>query len=335
MPITLFQRKDSPYYWGRGTYLGQFICRSTKTDKKHLAHKIVQKWHEEIERSHISDPQGRGTFLAAAVSYMQAGRDSRFMAPLIKEFGEWALNDITQADIDDYASKIYPNPATRNRQIYTPISSVFKHAGINRFFKRPKGAGGRRLEYWFEPDELFKMFEAADEIDREFGCLIKLLAYTGCRLGEALNLLCKHVNLQTQEAFVPKTKNGRPRIMYLPQPLIVALSNHPRGINRSERVFSKWAAAAPLRFPLYALHNMVAERAGVVLNERCSFHKYRHTFATLLRRAGTDSRGLVATGAWKNEGSASRYAHVRFSEVVEMVNKLPGATVGTKLGTDD
>jgi len=49
-----------------------------------------------------------------------------------------------------------------------------------------------------------------------------------------------------------------------------------------------------------------------------------HTWATWMRRyGGTDVRGLVATGNWRNERSAARYSHVVSREEWDRVDNLP------------
>jgi integrase len=54
-----------------------------------------------------------------------------------------------------------------------------------------------------------------------------------------------------------------------------------------------------------------------------NFHTFRHTFATWMRRAGTDVQGLVATGNWRDARSAARYAHVVPREEWQRVDDLP------------
>ena len=74
MPIKLIPPRKgfSPYCYGRGTYLGVFVNRSTKTDRLPLAKRVIKQWENEIERGRFAADKGP-TFLSAAVSYMQAG----------------------------------------------------------------------------------------------------------------------------------------------------------------------------------------------------------------------------------------------------------------------
>jgi hypothetical protein len=67
-----------------------------------------------------------------------------------------------------------------------------------------------------------------------------------------------------------------------------------------------------------------AEAANVTLPEREAFHIFRHTYGSWMRRYGrVDPKGLVATGAWKSEQSASRYAHAVVSEEAQKSDMLP------------
>jgi hypothetical protein len=55
-----------------------------------------------------------------------------------------------------------------------------------------------------------------------------------------------------------------------------------------------------------------------------NFHSFRHTWATWMRRyGGLDTGGLVATRNWRDERSASRYAHAVTSEEWDAVERLP------------
>ena len=55
-----------------------------------------------------------------------------------------------------------------------------------------------------------------------------------------------------------------------------------------------------------------------------NFHTFCHTYGTWMRRyGGRDTKGLVGTGRWKSEQSASRYAHVVPGEDAMAAVRLP------------
>lgn len=325
MPIKLIppRKGKTPYWYGKGSYLGVAVDRSTKAVRKSIAAKVVAKWEREIEGDTFA-VKGEPTFLSAAVSYANAGGDRRRgTARLNAHFGERPLREITQDAIDAAAHELYPHAtaATRNREVYTPVSAILKHAGVKFELRRPKGARGRVLVGWLWPEDAERLFMAADKQGAEFGLLCRFLCYTGLRLSEGLRrFTIDGLRLSEGFAFIPKTKNGNPRPVHLPPHIVAALANHPRGLDRpGETVFRFHKGGR-----LYDMLRAAAAEAKVALPEREAFHLFRHTYGTWMRRyGGLDARGLVGTGAWDSEQSASRYAHTVASEDAQRADRLP------------
>lgn len=324
MPLKLIppRKGKTPFWYVRGTYLGQSVDRSTKADRKAVARKFIEKWQREIEGGEFA-VEGEPTFLSAAVNYLRHDGHARPVPRLIEHFGEMPLRQIDQAEIDAAAVTLFPNhsPATRNREVYTPVSAILKRAGVETKIKRPKGSRGRELTGWLWPEEAERLFKAADALDLEFGLLCRFLCYTGLRLKEAtVRLKTEHLRLSESFAYIPTTKNGEPRPVFLPTHLVAALANHPRSLKRPGKQVFRWHKGGRL----YNLLRKAARDAGITLPEREAFHVFRHTYGTWMRRyAGSDAKGLVSTGAWKSEQSASRYAHAVVSEEATKASLLP------------
>lgn len=342
MPLTLFPPKAgrSPNWRIRGAYLGVHVDESTGTPNEALARRIFAARKSEIERGRVSGPvetspptpQVGPTFLSAAIAYVEAGGEDRFIgrydettqrwSGLIAHFGETPLVEITQESINAAAMKLLPHgtPQTRNRQIYTPISAVMKTTGIERKIKRPKGWRGSKRVTWLWPKQAFALFKAADARDMEFGIFLRVLTYTGMRLGECTGMTIDLLKISESFAYVPVTKNGEPRGVHLPPVTVAALANHPRGLDRAgERVFRFQKCGR-----LYMWLDEALAVAGIDLPPRTGFHVLRHTWATWMRRyGGLDTRGLVGTGAWADEKSAARYEHVVATEEARRADLLP------------
>src|SRR5262249_51081008 len=150
----------------------------------------------DIESGALSRSEGT-RFAAAAAAYMIAGGDPRFLGPLIKHFAHTPLDKMDQVQLDNAATEIYPDAsaATRNRQVYTPVVAVLRRAGIERQFKRPLGWKSPKGVSWLTPEHAFAVLKAADAIDTEFGLFLRLLLYTGMRLGEAISIKLAQVDL--------------------------------------------------------------------------------------------------------------------------------------------
>lgn len=325
MPLKLVPPREgkSPNWTIRGAYLGKHVNRSAGTGKRAVAQQVLKQIERDIERGTFSEP-GEPTFASAAAAYMKSGGERTYIRRLLEYFGDRPIREIDQAAIDAASVAIYPNasPATRNRQVYTPCSAILVRVGIKLGIRRPQGAGGNKATAWLWPEQAFALFEEAEKLNKDFAALLIVLCYTGMRLSEALKLTWNDVRLQDGFAYVPDTKNGESRAVFLPPVSVAVLANiDPSGT----RVF-QFAKGGHL----YSLLRAAAFKAGVDLPDRSAFHIFRHTYATWMRRyAGLDTKGLVATGAWKDRKSADRYEHVEVSEEARKAMLLP---IGRKVG---
>ena len=341
MPLKLVPPKPgkTPNWYIRGTYLGCYVEESAGTPVEAIAKQLLNARKRAIERDRTAAPvendPGRKpveTFLSAALSYIETGGDRQYLGRydpdtgewkggLVPEIGETPLPAIDQQLIDATANKLYPgtSAATRNRQVYTPISAVLKHAGLDFKIRRPKGWRGLKRTDWAHPEQAFRLFDAAGEIDPEFRIFLIFLCYTGCRLADALKLTCARLTLSESFAYIEQTKNDDPRGVHLPPFLVAELANHPRGLDRDKEKVFRFRKCGRL----YTLMRKAKEAAGPDV-EFISFHVLCHTWATWMRRyAGLDTRGLVGTGRWRDEKSAARYEHVVVSEEARKADLLP------------
>jgi integrase len=192
------------------------VDRSARISKRTIAEQQRKNLERLIERGEYPEKLKQAdapTFLSAAVAYMRAGRQRRYIAKLIEHFKETALAEINQAAIDDAAVTLYPNvsPATRNGCVYTPVSAILHHAGVDITVKRPKGYKGKVVTRFLLPPDAFEIIRAATMIDEEMGRLLTFPLYTGCRIGEALALKWENVSFERSEAYIETSKNDDAR----------------------------------------------------------------------------------------------------------------------------
>lgn len=325
MPLKLVPPREgkSPYWTIRGTYLGRRIDKSSKARRRAVAEKALKKLERTIECGEFF-VAGEPTFASAAADYLNAGGEERFLKPLLLHFKETVLSAIDQAAIDRAADKLHPKaPAsTRNRQVYTPVSAVLRDAGRSPDLRRPKGHDGNKLTGWLWPEQAFRLFVEAGKLDAEFRLFCIFLLYAGgLRLSEGLAMEVGLVRLAESFAYVADSKNEDPRPLFLPAALVVELANHPRGMDRTGKLF-KFSKNGHL----YGLLKAAATGAGIKLPRRQAFHVFCHTYATWMRRfGGLDTKGLQGTGRWKDRKSVDRYEHVVASEDARRAELLPVA----------
>lgn len=341
------RKGKSPYWSGRGSHLGRYVERSTKALTKSLAKKVIRKWEREIERGEFAE-QGEPTFASALVGYLNAGGDTRPTGKLLEYFKTTPLKMIDGDAIDACAVSLFPtqSPATRNREVYTPVSAILKRAGHDFKINRPKGSRGRVVTDWLWPEQAFRIFDAALTLDEEFEILLEFYCYTGCRLSDPLKMKCNDVRLSEAFAFAGKTKNGKPRAIFLPPVLVARLASHPRGLDRGDERLFRFHKGGALYYLLMAACQIACGLTKPVRVKRgkqpprpkyeldwVNFHTFCHTYGTWMRRyAGLDVRGLVGTGRWDSMQSAERYAHVVASEEAMASEFLP--TLANRVGME-
>jgi integrase len=341
MPLKLVppRKGKSPNWTIRGTYLGVYVDRSSKTDRKSVALSELRKFEQAIECGEYPPKEptpGGPTFLSAAVAYMQAGGRRKYLAKLISHFGEMQLDLIDQAAIDAAALAIIPDgkPSYRNTNVYTPIAAVLHHAGIDIKVRRPKGWKGESRVTFMTPEDAGAIIVAAERRSAEFALLLRTLLYTGMRISEALALRWEHIALDSRLAMLGRTKNGDPRTMLLREDLHAALAAHRDGRDHGKVFDFRYGGALKDRLVIARI-----EASGVPVPKRpkgerrpraahrlawVTFHTFRHTWATWMRRyGGLDEIGLVATGNWRDVRSARRYAHAVARDEWAKVDLLP------------
>lgn len=313
MPLRLIKRGS--IYYLRGTVAGLSVYESTGLGDRRAAEiKRARREAELIERSAF----GRAatlTFAEAALAYIRAGGETRYLAPLIAHFGpKRRLSEIDNDAVAEAARALYPTaaPATINRQVVTPISAVYTMAAQDghappRSFRRRK-APPPRLR-WLTPEEAERLIRAGqDKRDHRTLAAILFMLGTGCRTGEALALTVQHLHLDTAQAWIADAKNGEARMVDFPDRTRRFLA--ASGLPEAGAVFR-----TPKGLP-YKLHtgsggqmqtafNALRDAAG--LGDDVTPHTLRHTWATWYYAATRDFIRLMALGGWKKPDIAIGY----------------------------
>lgn len=214
----------TPYWRARGSHFGVKVNRSTQTADKRKASKVLEKWKRDIEQGVYVGPDAP-TFASGMISYVNAGHDDRFLDVLLEHFKETPLAHIDQAANDDAAVKLYPDasPATRNRQVYSPVSAILEACQLSHAGQASCWCSRDKANVLAHVEQAFALLREAKKLHARFGALCTFLLHTGCRLNESLKLEWAQVELDRNFAYVGKTKNGEPRAVHLPIFLVAAL----------------------------------------------------------------------------------------------------------------
>jgi integrase len=330
MPLKLVKRHNSDFWYIRGTVRGVTVDESTRLTRKEDADALRARREWELTQGAVFGRRATATFLQAAVSYMDAGGEKRFMRPVIEKLGRVQLSKIDQDMIDIVAREVYPEASnsTLNRQFYTPVSAVLKHAHDRKLcdhlvIKRPSQPPGRVR--WISSDEAERLIDACAKHLRP---LVIFLLYTGARLSEALYLEWSQVDLNRAHVSFLETKNGEPRGVPLHPRVVAELANLEK--RNSSAVFRR-----PDGMPyepkeggggqIKTAFGGACKRAGIV---DFSPHDCRHTFATWYYAKHRDLVGLKRLGGWKTDAMVLRYTHINTDDLAASINALPWGNSG-------
>lgn len=329
--LKLTKRNNSANWYIRGTIRGQGIDESTGTSDRKAAEEILAKRAHEVLQESIHGKRVTTTFAKASISYMQLCGERRFMAPILHKIGNVNVNKLKQEHIDQVALDLYPDAAmsTRVRQVYTPISSVLKHAAQRGWcddwtIKRPKHDNERVR--WLTKDEAERLIAACAP---HLKPLVIFLLYTGARCGEALWLEWKNVDLERKHVQFIDTKNGTSRGVPLHERVVETLN----GLDvRDRSAVFRTHKGRPYRPPdsgddgdtsagsrIKVAFGNAVKRAGIADFRP---HDCRHTFATWHYQRNRDLGALQRLGGWKTLQMVLRYAHTNVAELGASIDNL-------------
>ena len=223
---------------------------------------------------------------------------------------------VTRADISDLHHAMRETPGAANRTLAL-ISKMMNLA--EKWGWRPDGSNPcrhverypeRAMERFLSGDELgrlgavlFEAERAATELPSVIAA-IRLLMFTGARLGEILNLEWTHVDFERACLRLPESKTGA-KVIHLSAPALEVLN----GIERREG--SPWVIAGRdpdkplvnLRKPWYRIRAI----AGL---DNVRLHDLRHSFASVGAAGGLSLPMIGALLGHTQAATTQRYAHL-------------------------
>ncbi len=354
MPLKLVRRPKTPFWIIRGTLRGIRVEESTGTGDRKYAEEIRAKREAEILTQSVYGRRATTTFAEAAVSYLENGGSRRFLQPVIRHFGTTALAQIGQEAIEAGAVKLYPKaqPATRNRQFFTPAVAVLRHAAKRGWCERPligRPKKAKRRLRWLRPDEAERLIAAAGKSIKP---MIIFMMYTGARAAEAVWLDWRDVDLQRAQVTFPKTKNGDARSVPLVPRVVATLANlkgrdgevfrrpngkpytRPKKISdtsagkRIRKAFRGAVARAGLGEWMPHSNSRKAKKGVMLFRTDVTPHITRHTWATWHYQQNRNLGALMELGGWRSVQMVMRYTHVNVGHLSATMRGLPGGDLG-------
>lgn len=335
--MSLFKRKDSPYWWVKLTpRSGPRLQRSTGTADKVAA----QEYHDKLKAS-LWEQERLGikpsrSWREAVVRWLEETsekathrEDKKKLVWLHAYLGDLNLDEITLDVIDRVRSARLKDVSktTVNRYLELVRAILIRARDEWEWIERApkvrlfKVTNNR--ERSLTPDEAKALLGELPEHQRE---LALFALATGLRQGNVLGLEWAQVNLDLRHAWVKGTesKNRRPISVPLNDTAVACIKRqvgkHPT------RVFAY--RGQPINWVNTKAWKAALERAGI---EDFRWHDLRHTWATWQRQAGTPTHELQRLGGWRTGTMVERYAHLapdHLSLAASRLDSVLGVAVG-------
>ena len=275
-----------------------------------------------VERFHAEHAQAKRK---ASTARVYRGLLDRIILPA---FGKRKVADITRADVAKFhhENRAAPYQANLTLAILSKMFSLAELWGL-----RPDGSNPcrhvekfreRKRERMLSADELARLGDALARFDGSPYAVaaVKLLVFTGARLGEVLGLRWEWIDFERGEARLPDSKSGA-KTLHLPPPALALLADLPRLEGNPHVIVGHKTGAAmvDLQTPWQAIRGA----AGL---DDVRLHDLRQAFASVAVSSGM---GLPIIGkilGHTQAATTARYAHLASDPV-----KAAAAAVAGKI----
>jgi integrase len=281
-------------------------------------------------------------FLAEHVETKRKASSARAYRKLLENIILPALGNRKAADVTrpevirlHHANRATPYQANR---ILALLSSMFNLA--ERWGLRPDGSNPcRHIEKFREhkrermlsPNELARLGDVLVDAPASPYAVaaVKLLVFTGARLGEVLGLKWDWIDFERGEARLPDSKTGA-KTLHLPPPALAVLADLPRLEGNPHVIAGQkdGAALVNLEKPWRAIR----KAAGL---DAVRLHDLRHAFASV---AASSGMGLPIIGKMLGHTQAAttaRYAHLADDPVKAAAAAVAGKIAAAMDGASD
>jgi integrase len=247
---------------------------------------------------------------------------------ILPTLGKRKVGDVTRADVAKlhHVNRAAPYQANRALAVLSKMFTLSEQWGL-----RPDGSNPcrhvekfaeRKRERMLSPAELGRLGDALGAFDGSIYAVtaIKLLIFTGARLGEILGLQWQWIDFERGEARLPDSKTGA-KTLHLPPPALAVLAELPRVEGNPHIIVGGVAGAALVN--LEKPWRVIRKKAEL---EEVRLHDLRHAFASVAAASGM---GLPIIGKMLGHTQAQttqRYAHLASDPV-----KAAAATVAGKI----
>lgn len=282
------------------------------------------EWSRTAKRSHDDD-------------------ESRLRLHLVPRWGQRRLCDVTRRDVDMMMGEMAKKrrAGTVNR-LLSLASAVFRQAERWGIVAANPCAGVSALpepvthENYLTTEELGRYLDAlARERNRVAAAALEVLAFTGCRREEILQLEWVNVDLERAMIRLVKTKNGHVRHVPLPKACVERLTAMKAEAQGPYVFPGRDGPHKPINNVLKVMNHAVK---AAKIGRHVRIHDLRHSVGANLAQAGASLLSIGHTLGHRSTRVTQRYAHlndqVARDNLEAMAERLAKARAANQPGED-
>jgi integrase len=314
--------KRGKFYWSRIVRNGEVFSRSTKRKNRADALKVDAHWIIQAEQGNVALRRAERVILAQFEKRFFAYIDQNVASPKTRAYykthwtplRESRLGAINMANIGsvdihqwsiDRAKDVGPSSVNGSLRTLRRALRIAHEWGVLKVIPKIKTVKGEHKREFVIEEALLSTILAHEKCTPVLKDLIPFLIDTGLRLGEAMSLQWKSVDLKNLPGSVfiekGKTKNAR-RTVYL--------TDRARGILERRKSADKDAKGTVFEYsPFTVGHQFTVLRDAMELGSDCVLHSCRHTFCTRLGTKGTSAFQIMRLAGHANVSVSQRYVH--------------------------
>lgn len=326
--MSLYKRKDSPYWWIKLSVNGKRIQKSTGTDDENLAKEYQAKLENDLWQQSRLGVKPVHLWQEAVVRWLnetqqKASRehDIKHLRFLDKYLNGVYLHDINRDMVDSLiqsklATKVCNTTVNRMLQL---VRAILRRASIEWEWldKVPK------IRLLKEPDHRIRWItrEEADrlifELPDHLKAIVEFSLQTGLRRSNATGIQWTQVDLVRRIAWIhPDQAKSRKAISVPLSKTAVVIIREQIGKHQSY-VFSY--KGKPIIQVNTKAWRLALKRAGI---DNFRWHDLRHTWASWHVQNGTPLHALQLLGGWHSTEMVQRYAHLSGEHLAGYVDKM-------------
>jgi site-specific recombinase XerD len=326
------------------------VCLDTQNKRianlalKQLKQRLLEKRFDPFEKEQLTLSQFRDRYLEYRKPRKAKNTcisDMKALNSLVKCLGDVYLQSISLAKIEDEFVSVRlerVKPGTVNNEL-RHLKAAFNHAvdreyvESNPFLKVKLLKVTKSGSQFFSVEELRKLDKVIDRED--YQQIMWMLVLTGMRIGELLDLKWKNIYLE-QRLIRIHGKGDKVRIVGISDDLLSIVQGITRYEN-SEFVFPGLQFISQTEKSAYGKRSYshlrrkfseYLDQAGI----QGSFHKFRHTFASLMLMRGVSGRAVQMLLGHESITTTELYTHLPNEFLVGVMNTLSISEIRDRVG---